>query len=291
MSVGARKALLGVCLFTSVIASANRAGAMLGGQLVQNQQGVEQSIVGFQLLDQFGKMLSPCAGVMLRADAILTAGHCADASFMQTLVSIRVVRATNLNSIQDDNSETRQVRRVYPHVNYNSKRRYEGKTLISTFDHDLAVVFLDRSLNGPIPSIRFPNAAEVLTPGTPLMVYGYGMLDDSKKSDEPGYGGAHYRELQRGAFVLGSEKSYDRLMTTPDSRVGLCYGDSGGPGFLVDKNMNPLPIVATVNSATSLVRTLVKGKWVTRCRGEAVLQPIAPYVSWIQDVLRREGIR
>jgi hypothetical protein len=117
------------------------------------------------------------------------------------------------------------------------------------------------------------------------------MSDDSKKFGEAGYRGQYNLTLQRGFFVLGSEQYFGSFLTVKDAPTSVCYGDSGGPGFLMDMNRRPLPVVATINSATTGSWVLVKGQWVKHCRGQAILQPIAPHAAWIESVLAREPVR
>ena len=105
--------------------------------------------------------------------------------------------------------------------------------------HDIAVVLLDRPVSG-IDPVRLPTAGSLsrLGHGTPITGVGYGAYEVTS-----GKGGGHrylYDDVREaGTGSLDSvTRSWLRISENPATGdAGGCFGDSGGPNFLGDTDI------------------------------------------------------
>jgi secreted trypsin-like serine protease len=104
--------------------------------------------------------------------------------------------------------------------------------------HDIAVVVLDRAVQGISPA-RLPRAGSLsgLPQGTPFTSVGYGA---QSVTSGPGGKTFHYADVRyvTTGTLDAVTPSWLRISGNPATGDGnTCYGDSGGPNFLRDTNI------------------------------------------------------
>lgn len=276
-------AVLAFLIFAGILSASFDARAIIGGDLVRGKLRVhERAIVGLQMFNKRNGFIGNCSGVLIRADAVLTAAHCFDAKVAPDLAWTRVLRQTDINTFAED-SRSRRSKNVVPHPLYNSQAKIVEGRYFPTYDHDLAIVFLDAAMpasadaepGAPIEVAHLADAATEITAGMQLTSYGFGR---SKEVSFFALEDPNFMHLQTGVFVATGRRVYGSF-TMKLSDVNLCTGDSGGPNFLLS---NDEPVVMAVTSAAASGTT-----WYGRrkCRGEASLQPVSEEREWMDRTL------
>ena len=167
------------------------------------------------LVGQFSSGTFPyCSGTLIAPNVFLTAAHC------------------NLGGT-----------RVY--VAFDGEFSSKSKLLAGTFyydtqynqaqddPHDIAVVVLDRPVNGITPA-RLPQAGQLdaLSVNQKFTVVGYGGQEPVNQPGGPVIAFLDTREFST-ASLNAVNPSWLRLSQNPATGdSGACYGDSGGPNFL-----------------------------------------------------------
>jgi hypothetical protein len=155
-----------------------------------------------------------CSGTLISATVFLTAAHC-------DLDVSRV--AVTFDSTYDPQTGTTHWGTWHADPNF---------TQAQSDPHDIAVVVLDRAVNGITPA-RLPAAGSLsdLRVGARFTPVGYGA--QSVTIDHgPTFHYADVRYLATGG-LLALNPSWLRISMNPArGDGGTCYGDSGGPNFL-----------------------------------------------------------
>jgi hypothetical protein len=291
--MGQSWALIVIAILTIGI---DKSWGLLSSELVGDARAAhERSIVGLQFFYESEKMGSFCTGVLIRPDVVMTAAHCFDRKLMGNVVDTNVRYAENLNAFGLHSSGARKITNTAIHPKYDSYAYeeiiawYSSKPIHRSFyDHDLALVLLDGPVGKSATVARLPMSYS-LKSGTKLVAYGYGTAFD--RTDARSYAAvrATYKGvLQRASLVVSGKTHKDRILTRADSEGGLCQGDSGGPSFS-EEPLKTEPILFAINSASSGKFLGPVQAGVQVCRGESVLQPVGPMMSWIQQTLRQWG--
>ncbi len=97
----------------------------------------------------------------------------------------------------------------------------ERSPLYPAKDHDMMLGLVDK----PVEGIRYHSVATIPAKvGDGLFLYGYGCIN-------PGGGGGNDGILRTGKSEISSFSNWDFIAKKPGG-AALCFGDSGGPGFL-----------------------------------------------------------
>jgi len=97
----------------------------------------------------------------------------------------------------------------------------ERSPIYPSKDHDIMLGLVDK----PVEGIRYHSVASVPAKvGDPVYLYGYGCIN-------PGGGGGNDGILRHGESEINSFSNFDFVAKKPDG-AALCFGDSGGPGFV-----------------------------------------------------------
>ncbi len=246
----------------------------------------ERAVLGLELLGKDSMPLSWCTSVLIRPDVVLTAGHCFDPNLIVGFESARMQQTTNLKTAVPGDSGARRIIQIIMHPEFDSHGGiYEGVRQMQ-HDHDLALAILSRPVDSSIVPQRLVAANEPIKPGQKVMIYGFGRsVDYNQISNSPV--ARHYLTLQKAFLILSDEMLHDRVFSQKDQKSSLCQGDSGGPGFILPTKKNPLATVVSINSgAKGSEHPMFKQRL---CKGQSVVQPVAPYREWIDRVLKEIG--
>ncbi len=246
----------------------------------------ERAVLGLELLGKDSMPLSWCTSVLIRQDVVLTAGHCFDPNLINGFESARMQQTTNLNTAVPGDTRARLLVKIIMHPEFDSHgEMYEGVRHMQ-HDHDLALGILNRPVDASIVPQRLVAANEPIKPGQKVMIYGFGKsVDYNQISISPV--ARHFLTLQKAFLILSDEMLFDRVLSQKDQKSSICQGDSGGPGFILPTKKNPYATVVSINSATKgSEHPMFKQRL---CKGQSVVQPVAPYREWIDRVLKEIG--
>ncbi len=292
LGLGALVCFLGGCARpneTSNIAETNdeRVSILEAEQVVASKRtSYERAVLGLELLGKDSMPVSWCTSVLIRPDVVLTAGHCFDRNLVIGFESARMQQTTNLNTAVPGDSGARRIVKIIMHPEFDSHgEMYEGVRHMQ-HDHDLALGILSRPLDPSIVPQRLVAANEPIKPGQKVMIYGFGKSVDYNEISTSAIA-RRYLTLQKAFLLLSDEMLYDRVLSQKDQKSSICQGDSGGPGFILPTKNYPHATVVSINSAAKgSSHPMFK---VRLCKGQSVVQPVAPYREWIDRVLKEIG--
>ena len=254
----------------------------------ETRQPYERAVLGLRRMNANGDLIGPCGSVLIRPDVVLTAGHCLDPSQSSDYAMVHVETVVDLQTTTAETTSARKVVKVIHHPLYKSMQKIDNGITPKQYDHDMAIAILDRPFDSSIQPQPLAGSGEDITAGQELTVYGFGRgIDYGGSRGDPA--AKFYGTLQRGVLQMSGQNYFDRAMSNPKSKNFLCDGDSGGPAFLVSKNKKNPPIVMGVNSA-QMGRLISKFTPTRYCKdAPSVLQAVAPFRAWIDQVLRENG--
>ncbi|QDK36130.1 trypsin-like serine protease [Bdellovibrio sp. NC01] len=243
------------------------AQGILGGDTVASDDPVARSTVAVlvTVLSSVDQNMTQylCAGVIIRANAILTAAHCAPKSDETHQVRIYVVFSKDLNDLGD--KDVRNVINQVVHPDFAKKQGPHGED-----SHDLAILKYTGTL--PLtyrPALIIPND-NILTCGTRVTLAGFGLSDlVSSTSDNL----LRSVELPYGQKFGDSEIIFDQ-----SNGFGACHGDSGGPAFV------------NYNGTYLLWGIISRGVGPNDCLSYGVVSKLTAQASFIKDALKQMGL-
>lgn len=246
--------------------------SLLGGKNVSADSpdaGLAVLIVTAKHIDlgngRINKVESICSGAFVSKNIILTAAHCLNGKD-----SAEVVYSTNL---KDPNAHRAAIVAQVTHPAYNMNGHSTDAS--GKLQSDLALLKVEGEKPAQYPV--FTVASEAPTPPFNLTLAGYGQLtaDVVPSILDPTQGSGQLRMAD--VVIQESHLTHNYIQFTHSSGASNCYGDSGGPAFvLVDGQYQ---ILATSKAG------LPRGHH-SLCGGKSIYLNITSYKEWITSTIQ-----
>lgn len=180
---------------------------ILGGEVVQPSDIVANSTVALKYIE--GNTAYPmCTGTLISPNLVLTASHCLRG---MDKASLRVGFSIDVKT-QLDAETMIEVADFIIHPKYGTDRL-----------NDVALIALAKPAPAPYKPVAVVSAAYQLTVGMPMLLAGYGVIDDLTGKDT---------DALRKVTVPMAKILETILVTDQTKTTGACNGDSGGPAYL-----------------------------------------------------------
>ncbi len=200
-----------------------------------------------------------CTGTMIAPRLTLTAAHCVD---FQSAGSVRVAGGY-LGSGDFGSADVARVERIIVHEDYdpallNHPGTPEGLGEVN----DIALLVLETPMTAlkPAPILPMDRVGELMPPGSPSFVSGYGQTDN----------GTH-GTLYLADVIVELTTATEILTTVNDDEGDTCFGDSGGPLYVNDATET------FVSGVTSRVRDDAN----VSCGEGGIYTLASAYLDWI----------
>ena len=178
------------------------------GKNVKTAEGVAQSIVA--LVSQMEKGQALCTGTILANDIILTAAHCVDENPDRLVIVFKSqVKAATAADVRNADAYTQN-----PRWNHATA---EGQG-------DLALIHFQGGLPAGYAPVKLANKNLSLAQGTQILMAGYGVTNGLSSA-----GAGTLRQTQ--SSIIGKHSVTE--MITDGHKSSVCFGDSGGPAFVL----------------------------------------------------------
>ena len=184
---------------------------IVGGKEVSRQETLRQSVVAL-ISQRADGTEALCTGTILDDQSILTAAHCVDEH--PTKMSV-------IFSSQVRGAAPEFIRNAPAFSQNPAWKRSRGE------DGDVAVVHFDGGLPKGFQAVRLASQGLDLRNGTEVLLVGYGVTNGSTHA-----GSGTLRETT--SQVIGQKSA--RQTMTDGRQSSVCFGDSGGPGFVKQGN-------------------------------------------------------
>jgi len=220
-------------------------------QQVAYARAVSAVTVGLIFTDKTGKTDPWCSATIVHPRVVLTAAHCAligrDSS---RRIAVLFERAASWREALDVMIHPGVVMnaRAQPHT---PERRSKHSKILLDVSKDLALILLHRAI---------PEGYEVVAPvprgfrdsrASTKVIAGYGSTRASRSIGRPSLGFAEMQgnsRLYTGALTGGDEIVMLSKYAN-GARVNACFGDSGGPVFVVEPGRSRLQQLAVTSAA------------------------------------------
>jgi len=232
---------------TAAQSDVKSAAKIINGQRPAEDSDLARSIVAVIAKKAEGQAL--CTGTILTTDTVLTAAHCVAESPSE----VDIVFATDIHTA---NSES--LRRV---DRFLQNPAYQG--LAGHGEGDLAVLHFSGGLPENYEQVTFVPVHTELEIGQEIQVFGYGVIDPGSHS-----GAGVLRQAQTQILEIYSSSQ----VLTDESRSGVCFGDSGGPGFVQYKGK-----WAQWGVASAVVSS--------DCRTESIHTSVMSFEKWLNQAI------
>jgi secreted trypsin-like serine protease len=193
-----------------------------------------------------------CSGTLIKPDLVMTAAHCLD-DFHQFADPLSVVYGSS--DLADNDGLEIQVAAWDRHAQYNP--------YLDPWN-DIALILLENDIPDAVNApILAPEQYETfLMPGTIVTIAGYGQNSDL------GYGELFYGEVP----VIVRDEFQIQVGENNPAAPNACYGDSGGPIYVMD---------GEVMYVTGVASHLPFGA--QQCGESAIYTLPGSYVPWIEE--------
>lgn len=201
-----------------------------------------------------------CSGTLIGKNVVVTAAHCLDGT---PATEIRVVYGFSKPAEAPD-SALREVSLAVMHPDYDAEPPTDVYGMGES--NDVAVVVLKEPVDGAVvtPVLPVSLVDQELTPNRPVHIVGYGVTDAASQK-----AGVLYKAITPHVRHI----EWEMLAGRP-GEPDTCYGDSGGPGYVV---VGGVLYLAGITSRAY-------AKAINPC-GEATIYTLAPaHLAWIESV-------
>lgn len=264
--------------------------AILGGQPVETEDPLYKKVLfiatktqifktpqGFSV-DQRGQ----CTGTAISKNVVLTAAHCVvDEETFDRHDPDTIFVVTNPKPWLSPFNvhEWKPVRRIEIHSEF--KKNENG-----IVENDLALLFLsdDLSAKSIVPLAN----DEQVKPHFDIILSGYGkrvFQKNTPKADNKKISGENYT-VSKPVSLLNFDET--KIYIDQMDFVGICSGDSGGPGFIYDSESKQHYLLGVISSTvwTQQEKQKIDPKNKFNCFGTAVLMNLLNpnYKIWIQKI-------
>ena len=232
---------------------------IVGGSRV-NQSDADSKKVVLTLIGS-----STCTASAITPNVLITAAHCVN-SFSKKSSAVAVFRTSvSCESGFDIRSDSMRITKVVAHPDYQPS--FVGS------EADIALVFLESSVPQGYPIYKIADPA-LVTQSSTIYFWGFGDVDFKKG----GAGILRRTQVPREDFEIDE---YAKKVKIDQSKGrGVCSGDSGGPGIVVQNGEYK---ILGINS-------FVSGEFdSTKCKDEGYLVLAKPFIPWIKSVLKQNN--
>ena len=201
-----------------------------------------------------------CSGTLIAPHVVVTAAHCL---VNQTESDLRVIYGFTTPASAPP-SERRTVAMAAPHPHYDPSAPKDAYGLGPL--HDIGVIVLDDDIAGAVvtPVLPYTRVDAELTPSRPLHIVGYGINNTTTNAS-----GTLFKAITPHVRHAPTELLAGRP-GTPDT----CFGDSGGPAYLVDDDT--LWLVGATSRAWDGASE--------PCGESTVYTVVSAYVPWLESM-------
>lgn len=248
-------ALLSATLLITVACEVNQKplkqsadAAIVGGSATTEPEAIAKSVVA--VVSQKGDGQSLCTGTLLGQDIVLTAAHCVDGEPQH----LKIVFNLNIHQATEENVRLAD---AYVQNERWSRPTAEGRG-------DLALIHFEGGIPAGFRAVKLAPKTFKVEKGMPVLFAGYGVTNGQRER-----GAGQLRETETA--VVGDYSSTEVL--TDGRKHGVCFGDSGGPAFVVqDSKIVQWGIASSVTSRS--------------CNDLSIHTSVMPYLSWIRLKIR-----
>ncbi len=240
--------------------------SIINGKSLENNDPIAKSVVAivrnFHITKNEPQFFSHCTGVVIAADKILTAAHCAE-----NIEKSRIVVGQDIKKSLKDNSNIYEIKKVYFQPDYKKTDKVEINNL------DLAVLELERPITD-INKIEFEiDRADAIN--ELLIIAGYGRTSLHQFDLQS-------LELKKADYIDSKIVTNEGIIRIHEiEKTGVCTGDSGGPLFIQSKN-NQLKLVGI---AIAVEKFKTAPQKMNACYGESVFSDLSLHIDWIRTIL------
>ncbi len=201
-----------------------------------------------------------CSGTLVAPTVVVTAAHCIKSGNPS---NVRVVHGHAVPS-QAPASERRMVSSAVPHPDYAPFAPTDAYGLGPL--HDIGVLVLEEAIPNAVvaPILPIDSVDAILTPNRPMHIVGFGINDTQTQAS-----GELYKALTPHIRHVPTE-----LLGGRPGEPDACFGDSGGPAYVV--NDNTLWLVGATSRAWEHASE--------PCGHATVYTLVSYYAKWISSV-------
>ncbi len=234
-----------------------------------------------------------CSGTLIAYNKVLTAGHCADPSYVSKVVFAANARAAALklqrgkkasgavdvvsSVVHDDYNPAICEHKLYPCV-------------------DLGILTLEKNAPAPYRPMPLINDTTALEVGVQLVIQGYGTVRGVLKSEKDDGEVGLLRTTAVRIKGFEDEKKY--IVVDQSQGTGFCRGDSGGGAVVIDKDKQVSYLVGVTSrvmynvdetpQAPDLLLTSDGDDGTDLssedpCAEQGVVVSVTPFLPWIQE--------